>query len=87
MRRFKRSEDYRHHASVCLQMAERATDVDAKIELLAMARHWSLLAHQADRNSSIDVVYEPPPVKAQIRQPAVQQQQQQQIQPDDDDSG
>jgi hypothetical protein len=76
------SEDYRHHAAECLRVAERTTDLTARVALLDMARAWHSLADQADRNSRADLVYETPPAPRAEQQPlAVQQQQQQQQQP------
>ena len=75
------SEDYRHHAAECLRVAERTTDLTARVALLDMARAWHSLADQADRNSRADLVYETPPSPPGQQQPVAMQQQQQQ-QPD-----
>ena len=75
------SEDYRHHAAECLRLAERTTDLAARVALLDMARAWHSLADQADRNSRADLVYETPPSPPGQQQPVAMQQQQQQ-QPD-----
>ena len=76
------SEDYRHHAAECLRVAERTTDLTARVALLDMARAWHSLADQADRNSRVDLVYETPPPPPEQQQPVAMQQQQQQQQPD-----
>jgi hypothetical protein len=51
---------------------------------MEMARAWHVLAEQAERNSKLDLVYEPPPVRAERQ--AVVQQQQAQVPPNADAS-
>jgi hypothetical protein len=65
------SDDYRHHALICLSMAAEASDPKAKASLLFMAGAWNKLADHADRNSAL------------AQRPVVLQQQQ--IQPDKDE--
>jgi len=55
-----------------LLLAEGASDVATRSELLVMARAWQSLADQAERNSKSDLYYETP---SQV--PSVSQQQQQ----------
>jgi hypothetical protein len=57
-------EDYQHHAAECLRLAEQVTDPFHKMALIEMAQAWLRLAEQAEKNSKLDVVYEPPPVRA-----------------------
>lgn len=54
------SKDYRRHAAICLLFGESASDPGARVGLLKMAQVWEHLAAQADRNSKLDLVYEPP---------------------------
>jgi hypothetical protein len=75
-----KADEYRRNAADCLRMAERTADPTARAALLDMAQSWRVLAEQADRNSTTDVVYETPPWSPP--QQPVAQQQQQQIQPD-----
>ena len=73
-----KADEYRRNAADCLRMAERTADLAARATLLDMAQSWRVLAEQAERNSTNDVVYETPPRSSP--QPVAQQQQQ--IQPD-----
>jgi len=85
-----KADEYRRNAVDCLRMAERTADLAARATLLDMAQAWRVLAEQADRNSTTDVVYETP-AKSPSQQKSPSQhklppqqavaQQQQQIQP------
>jgi len=57
---------YHRHAAQCLRLAERVNDASHRVELLEMAQAWLHLAEQAERNSKLDVVYEPPPVRIKL---------------------
>jgi hypothetical protein len=77
-----KSEDYRRNAVSCLQLVDKTNDPAEKAYLLEMARAWRNLADQAERNSTVDLVYETPPPRPPPpgpQEPAAQQQQQ--IQP------
>jgi hypothetical protein len=65
------SDDYRHHALMCLSLAAEASDSKTSASLLFMAGAWNKLADQAERNSAL------------AQRPVVQHQQQ--IQPDKDE--
>jgi hypothetical protein len=73
-----KADEYRRNAVNCLRAAERTADLAARAALLDMSQSWRILAEQADRNSTNDLVYETPQ-KSPLQQPVVQQQQQ--IQP------
>jgi hypothetical protein len=73
-----KADAYRRNAADCLRLAERTAGPTARATLLDMAQSWRVLAEQAERNSTTDVVYETPPTSPP-RQPVAQQQQQ--IQP------
>lgn len=83
-----KAEEYRRNAADCLRMAERTADLAARATLLDMAQSWRVLAEQAERNSTNDIVYETParpPVVPSRQQPVAQQQQQIQPDPEPDD--
>jgi hypothetical protein len=75
------AEEYRRRASEFFQHAETASNIGARTWLLEMARSWLLLAEQAEKNLTTDLVYETPPAPQRV----AQQQQQQQIQPKSED--
>jgi hypothetical protein len=75
--RFMSPDEYRRHAAECLRISESVIDSQHRTALLDMAQSWLLLAHQAERNLTTDLVYEAPP----RRERPVLQQQQQQTQP------
>jgi hypothetical protein len=77
---FMSVNEYRHHALECFRIAEVTADSRCRITLLNMAQSWLLLAQQAEKNLSTNLVYETPP-RFEARSPAVAQQQQQQVQP------
>jgi hypothetical protein len=52
------SAHYRHHALMCLSLVAETNDPKAKASLLLMAGAWNNLAARADRNNTVDVVYE-----------------------------
>jgi hypothetical protein len=56
-------ETYRRHAVQCVRLAEHVTDPALRVEFIEMAQAWQHLAEQAEKNSKLDVVYEPPPVR------------------------
>ena len=51
---------YRAYASDCLRLGGTISDPTYKAVLLDMARAWVRLAEQAEKNSHLDLVYEPP---------------------------
>jgi hypothetical protein len=51
---------YREYASDCLRLGGTISDPTSKAVLLDMARAWVRLAEQAEKNSHLDLVYEPP---------------------------
>jgi hypothetical protein len=55
------SAKYRHHAVMCLSLAAQISDREAKASLLFMAGAWHNLADRADRNSTVDLVYDKTP--------------------------
>ena len=69
-------DKYRRHAVDCLRIAEGVPDLQNRMQLIDMAQSWLLLAQQAEKNLSTDLVYETPPPPDEGR-PAVAQQQQQ----------
>jgi hypothetical protein len=72
-------DEYRRHALDCFRIAEVTADSRYRITLLNMAQSWLLLAQQAEKNLSTNLVYETPP-RSEASNPAVAQQQQQQQQ-------
>jgi len=58
------ADEYRRNAAHCLLVAERTTELEARVTLLDMAQNWRRLAEQAERNSQNDIVYETPPLKS-----------------------
>jgi hypothetical protein len=86
------AQKYRQHARHCVEISADFSDQTSKLLLLEMAQAWIKLADQAEKNQTLDLVYETPetaqyrntaPQRAvpQTVQPPAQQQQQQQIQP------
>ena len=67
---------YRLHAANCMQLAQKASDADGKMQLFDMARAWLALAEQAEKNSETVLVYETPEPRPQPAQQPMQQQQQ-----------
>jgi hypothetical protein len=59
-RALTREEDYRLHAAQCLKLAAESTGQSSRVALLDMARAWMRLAEQAEKNSTLDLVYETP---------------------------
>jgi hypothetical protein len=51
---------YRLHAAHCVELAERISDAENRLALLAMAKSWLALAEQAVKNSETVLVYETP---------------------------
>jgi hypothetical protein len=51
---------YRLHAAHCVEFAERSSDAEGRLALLAMAQSWLALAEQAVKNSETVLVYETP---------------------------
>jgi hypothetical protein len=51
---------YRLHAAHCVELAERISDAEGRLALLAMAKSWLALAEQAVKNSETVLVYETP---------------------------
>lgn len=43
----------------CLRAAEKAADPNTKLLFLDMAMAWRKLSRQAEKNSRLDLVYEP----------------------------
>jgi hypothetical protein len=50
---------YRLHAAHCVELAERSSDAEGRLALLAMAKSWLALAEQAVKNSETALGYEP----------------------------
>ena len=73
-------EKYRRHARECFQSAETVADPGTKIWLFEMAQSWLLLAEQAEKNLTADLVYDPPPPSHNEVGGSPVMQQQQQIQ-------
>jgi len=51
---------YRLHAAHCVELAERISEPENRLALLAMAKSWLALAEQAVKNSETVLVYETP---------------------------
>jgi hypothetical protein len=51
---------YRLHAASCVDIAQRISDTEGKLALLAMAQSWLALAEQTVKNSETVLVYETP---------------------------
>jgi hypothetical protein len=51
---------YRLHAAHCVELAQRISDAEGRLALLAMAKSWLALAEQAVKNSETVLVYETP---------------------------
>jgi hypothetical protein len=51
---------YQLHAANCVEIAQRITDPESRLSLLAMAQSWLKLAEQAVKNSETVLVYETP---------------------------
>jgi hypothetical protein len=75
------AEFYRSKATVCVDLAARTADSEARLWLLHMAHAWRALAEQADKNDKIDLVYETQEPQRHVVQ------QQQQPQPDETAAG
>jgi len=58
------AQQYRRNAAVCLDLAERTVDSEARAGLIEMAGSWLRLATLAEKNSKTDLVYETPPPPA-----------------------
>jgi hypothetical protein len=56
-------DSYERRAAQCLRLAQHVADPSHRVELMEMAQAWLHLAQQAEKNSKLDVVYEPPPVR------------------------
>jgi hypothetical protein len=54
---------YRLYAADCVELAQRISDAEGRLALLAMAKSWLALAEQAVKNSEIVLVYETPKPK------------------------
>ena len=53
-------ESYLDNAAEFVRLAGRVTDPALKVKLIDMAWLWLQIAHQAERNSRADLVYETP---------------------------
>jgi hypothetical protein len=80
---FVSAEKYRLYALDCFRIARNTADPGNRVWLIEMARSWLLLARQADKNVTADLVYETPPSHSEAGGPPVAQQQQ--IQPKKED--
>jgi hypothetical protein len=79
------AEKYRLYALECFRIAEDAANSGNRMWLIKMAQSWLLLAKQAEKNLTADLVYEtPPPHKEAGGSPVMQQQQQTQRKEDED---
>ena len=74
------AKNYRRYARECFQIAENVADPGTRTWLIELAQSWLVLAEQAEKNLTTDLVYETPPPPGEASTPAVTQQQQQ-IQP------
>jgi hypothetical protein len=70
------ADRYRVKAAELSTKALKETRADLKAEYQRLAASYLLLAAQAERNSTTDVVYEPPIQQAPSARPVQQQQQQ-----------
>ena len=61
------SENYRRNAVMCYKMARMFSDARMRAVMFEMAQAWIDLAAQAERNSSLDLVYETPPPRPIIQ--------------------
>jgi hypothetical protein len=62
MSRDGRDDEYRLHAKICLDLAQKTDDPESKAALVDMAHSWHNLAQQHDKSSrSETLVYETPP--------------------------
>lgn len=61
------AREYRLRAQHCLDIATDMDSCTTRMVLLDMAQAWMLLADQADRNQTTDVVYETPPANSAPR--------------------
>ena len=50
---------YRLHAAMCMEIAERTSDLKNRLVLLKMAAAWLTLAEQAEKNSRVYKIPEP----------------------------
>jgi hypothetical protein len=48
------------YAAHCVELAERISDAEGRLALLAMAKSWLALAEQAVKNSETALIYETP---------------------------
>lgn len=55
-----RAELYRRYARDCSRFASETSNSGTRIALLEMARAWTNLADQTEKNSRLDIVYETP---------------------------
>jgi hypothetical protein len=78
------AKNYRLYAQECFQIAENVADPGTKTWLIELAQSWLILAQQAEKNLTSDLVDETPPPRGEASTPAVTQQQQQ-IQPQKDE--
>ncbi len=58
-----RAEEYRSRAAELHAKAEKAVTTEAAVELRQLANVYWRLAHDAERNAMVDLIYEPPPPK------------------------
>jgi hypothetical protein len=77
-------DHYRTLAADCTARARNENDPAARAEWDRMGASYRLLAEQADRNATMDIVYETPPRR---EQPQAQQQQQPQPKFESDEKG
>jgi len=54
------ADRYREYASECLRLAGEISATASKLLLLDMAQSWKRLAELAEKNSRLDLLYEPP---------------------------
>jgi hypothetical protein len=76
-------QKYRRLAQECFRIAEHVTDPGTRTWLMEMAQSWLVLAEQAEKNQTADLVYETPPLHNEAGESPVAQQQQQ-VQPKKD---
>jgi hypothetical protein len=67
------ADEYRRHAIECFRIADETISAPSRRLLMHMAEAWLRLAHQAEKNSTTDLVYEMPLPSSE--RPVLQQQQ------------
>jgi hypothetical protein len=58
---WSRAEEYNLKALDCLSIASRSSNEDERLRMFDRACSWLRLAELAEKNSTVDLVYEWPP--------------------------